>query len=128
MKDNLWVFIQRCWEFVPEDRPTSSNALDFAEIEFRAMLSTYTIKDLIDEAHPVADCERYQATQPSQGAPAHTLISARSTAAENHSTSIGTSPAPSLVVSSGGAVPLNAVGSARPGVSAPLRKDDQELC
>jgi serine/threonine protein kinase len=128
VKDSLWAFIQRCWEFVPEDRPTSSDALDFAEIEFRATISTYATKDLIDGADPVADCEGYQATQPSQGAPAHTLVSARSTAAENHSTLIGTSPASSCVVSPSVTVPLNTVGSARPGVSAPLSKDDQELC
>ena len=121
VEDSLWAFIQRCWEFIPEDRPTSSDAFDFAEIEFHATLSTYATKDLIDGADPVTDCEGYQATQPSQGAPAYTLVSARSTV-------IGTSPAPSHVVLPSVIVPLNIVGSARPGVSAPFRKDRQELC
>ena len=98
IKDSLWAFIQRCWEFVPKDRPTSINALDFAEIEFRATLSTYTVKNLIDESPVVAGRERSPATQPSQGTPS--AVSAWSSALENHPTSILSSPEPSRVVPS----------------------------
>jgi hypothetical protein len=59
IKDSLWAFIQRCWEFVPKDRPTSIDALDFAEIEFRATLSTYTVKALTDDS-----TERIRKVQP----------------------------------------------------------------
>ncbi|OAX34391.1 ARM repeat-containing protein [Rhizopogon vinicolor AM-OR11-026] len=78
MTESLWAFIQRCWEFVPEDRPTSFNALDFAEIEFRATLS----------------CD--PAVQPSQGVLSQTPGSSR---LENHLISIPSSPALSRVAS-----------------------------
>ncbi|OAX40238.1 kinase-like protein [Rhizopogon vinicolor AM-OR11-026] len=133
MTESLWAFIQRCWEFVPEDRPTSFNTLDFAEIEFRATLSMYTIKDLIDEADPIiVGCKKFPTVQPSQSASSHTLVSA------NHSPLIPSSPAPSRVLSpvatcdsrrlsildqvASVTVPWNNTGSVRPGASASLRK------
>jgi hypothetical protein len=85
IEDGLWKFIERCWESVPKHRPTSFDALDFAEIEFRAMLSMYSNKDQIDEADSVvAYREGHLAAQPSQGALSRAPISGRFTPSENH--------------------------------------------
>jgi hypothetical protein len=95
MTESLWAFIQRCWEFVPEDRPTSFSALDFAEIGFRATLSMYIIKGLINEADiAVVGCD--PAVQPSQSVLSQTPGSSR---LENHLISIPSSPALSRVAS-----------------------------
>ncbi|OJA08527.1 hypothetical protein AZE42_02447, partial [Rhizopogon vesiculosus] len=117
IKDSLWEFIQQCWEFIPEDRPTSLSALDFAEIEFRATLR----------------CSKFPTVLPSQGASSHTLVSV------DHSPLIPSSPAPSRIPSPVATrdsrrlsildqvvsvtVPWNNTGSVRPGASASLLSD-----
>ncbi|OJA08542.1 hypothetical protein AZE42_02442, partial [Rhizopogon vesiculosus] len=78
IKDSLWEFIQQCWEFIPEDRPTSLSALDFAEIEFRATLG----------------CEKFPTPQPSHGASSHTPVSASSPAFTRAGTNVPTQSRP----------------------------------